>query len=74
MLVEELGEKWSDKLKEFDPVPLAAASIGQVHRGVLHDGTNIAIKIQVIMCGRLLRSQYIIGIFVVSWSGTEYRQ
>ncbi len=36
-------------MKEFDPRPLAAASIGQVHRAVMFDGREVAMKIQV--CG-----------------------
>lgn len=33
-------------LAEFDPEPFAAASIGQVHAGRLHDGRAVAVKIQ----------------------------
>lgn len=47
VLVKELGTNWRDKLSEFDMTPFAAASIGQVHRGVLNDGRSVAIKIQV---------------------------
>lgn len=47
VLVKELGANWRDKLSEFDMTPFAAASIGQVHRGVLNDGRSVAIKIQV---------------------------
>ena len=43
----ELGADWRDKLASFDEKPFAAASIGQVHRGTLHDGRDVAMKIQV---------------------------
>ena len=48
VLKEELGEKWRDQLADFDPQPLAAASIGQVHSVVLHSGQSAAMKIQVL--------------------------
>ncbi len=41
-----LGPEWELDLVEFDPQPTAAASIGQVHRGVWSDGTEVAVKIQ----------------------------
>ena len=47
VLKEELGEDWREKVKDFDPKPLAAASIGQVHSAVLHDGQHVVVKIQV---------------------------
>eukprot|EP01032_Pedospumella_encystans_P017684 gene17684-20142_t len=45
-LEDQLGADWRSKLLDFDPVPLAAASIGQVHRATLLDGTEVAMKIQ----------------------------
>jgi len=43
---EELGESPSQAFAELDPAPIAAASIGQVYRGRLHDGRDVAIKVQ----------------------------
>jgi len=42
----ELGDGWRSELATFEDVPIASASIGQVHRGVLHDGRHVAIKVQ----------------------------
>ncbi|WP_377641064.1 ABC1 kinase family protein [Oryzobacter terrae] len=47
ILARELGPRWaSTKLVEFDDVPAASASIGQVHKGVWRDGRVVAVKIQ----------------------------
>ncbi|XP_061682786.1 atypical kinase COQ8B, mitochondrial [Syngnathoides biaculeatus] len=45
-LEKELGPGWREKLSSFEDKPFAAASIGQVHHGVLKDGREIAMKIQ----------------------------
>jgi predicted unusual protein kinase regulating ubiquinone biosynthesis (AarF/ABC1/UbiB family) len=45
-LVREFGAGWKRNIVEFDDVPAAAASIGQVHRGRWVDGTEVAVKIQ----------------------------
>ena len=46
VIERELGAPPDVVFAEFDPVPLGAASIGQVHRGRLHDGRAVAIKVQ----------------------------
>nr|KAF6289864.1 coenzyme Q8B [Pipistrellus kuhlii] len=46
VLEEELGRDWQSKLASLEEVPFAAASIGQVHQGMLRDGTEVAVKIQ----------------------------
>ncbi|XP_058385344.1 atypical kinase COQ8B, mitochondrial isoform X2 [Diceros bicornis minor] len=46
VLEEELGRDWQAKVASLEEVPFAAASIGQVHQGLLRDGTEVAVKIQ----------------------------
>ena len=43
---DELGSPPDQLFGQFDPVPVASASIGQVHRALLPDGTAVVVKVQ----------------------------
>src|SRR5882762_9253337 len=43
---EELGAEPEDVFLDWSETPVAAASIGQVHRAVLKDGRVVAVKVQ----------------------------
>lgn len=46
VLTAEWGPDWRRQFASFDATPVAAASIGQVHRAILPDGRMLAIKVQ----------------------------
>jgi predicted unusual protein kinase regulating ubiquinone biosynthesis (AarF/ABC1/UbiB family) len=42
----ELGVPWEDVFDSIEPVPMAAGTIGQVHRATLEGGTRVVVKVQ----------------------------
>ena len=46
VMEQELGVPWEDVFASIDPEPLAAGTIGQVHRATLETGARVVVKIQ----------------------------
>ena len=46
VFLQSLGKRPEQVFRRWEPHPFAAASIGQVHRATLPDGTDVAVKVQ----------------------------
>lgn len=58
VLAQQLGRSWRRRFATFDDTPIAAASIGQVHRATWADGREVAVKIQYPGAGDALLSDF----------------
>ncbi len=46
IIEQDFGKPIQQLYRSFDPIPLAAASLGQVHRAQLHSGEEVVVKVQ----------------------------
>ena len=46
IFIKDLGHQPEYFFREFDKIPLASASLAQVHHAVTHDGREVAVKVQ----------------------------
>lgn len=79
MLDLQLGSRWRQRFESFEDKPVAAASIGQVHRAVWSDGRDVAVKIQYPGAETALRAdlkmlQMFSGTFNTLLPGTNAKQ
>ena len=69
VLAEAWGRDWLGQFAKFDPRPIAAASIGQVHRARTADGRDLAIKVQYPGVRRSIDSDVNNVAALMRWSG-----
>lgn len=46
IILQDFGKTIPELYRSFDPIPLAAASLGQVHKAQLHSGEEVVVKVQ----------------------------
>src|SRR3989344_4246767 len=67
LLTDEFGKKPEDVFSKIDPVPIATASLAQVHRAWLKDGTLVALKIQRPHIEKIIRADIEVMLFLAHW-------
>jgi predicted unusual protein kinase regulating ubiquinone biosynthesis (AarF/ABC1/UbiB family) len=67
VIEQELGKPISVIFAEFNPTPLAAASLGQVHKARLHTGEDVVVKVQRPGLARLFNLDFEILHHLVRW-------
>jgi len=68
---QDLGKSPQSLFAEWDPTPLAAASLGQVHAAKLADGTDVVVKVQYPGVAEALRADLDDGAFIRKLAGAE---
>ena len=68
-LAANWGSDWLRRFERFDTTPIAAASIGQVHRARTRDGRDLAIKVQYPGVRRSIDSDVDNLATMIRWSG-----
>jgi predicted unusual protein kinase regulating ubiquinone biosynthesis (AarF/ABC1/UbiB family) len=72
-IVDELGAPPVALFAEWDPDPIAAASIGQVHRAITRDGQAVAVKVQYPGVAEAIRSDLATADLVFGAIGAGFR-
>ena len=63
VMERELGVPWEDVFASIDPTPLAAGTIGQVHRATLETGEQVVVKVQRPQAGEVLVDLRLLELF-----------
>ena len=71
VIEDDLGKSPQTLFASWDPAPLAAASLGQVHAATLHDGTAAVVKVQYPGVAEALRADLDDIAFVRKLAGSE---
>ena len=71
VIEKDLGKAPQALFAEWDPLPIASASLGQVHGAKLHDGTNVVVKVQYPGVAEALRADLDDDAFIRKLAGAE---